>query len=139
MKKLSVIMPVYNGELYIEEAINSIVNQTFTDFDLIILNDNSSDGTVAIIEKIREKDNRIILINKTKNEGPANLRNEGIEMAKTEYVALLDADDIAMPTRFEKQINILDTNPSLGLCGTWFTIFGDKKKKYLNILKSMKI
>jgi glycosyltransferase involved in cell wall biosynthesis len=131
MKKISVIMPVYNGELYIEEAINSIVNQTFTDFDLIILNDNSSDSTVAIIEKIREKDDRIILINKTKNEGPANLRNEGIEMAKTEYVALLDADDIAMPTRFEKQISILDSNPNLGLCGTWFTIFGDKKEKVL--------
>lgn len=124
-------MPVYNGELYIEEAINSLLNQTFTDFDLIILNDNSSDATVSIIEKIKAKDNRIILINKTKNEGPANLRNEGIEMAKTEYVALLDADDIAMPTRFEKQIKILDANPNIGLCGTGFTIFGDKKEKII--------
>ena len=131
MKKLSVIMPVYNGELYIEEAINSVLNQTFTDFDLIILNDNSSDNTVAIIEKIQKKDDRIILISKTKNEGPANLRNEGIDRAQTEYIALLDADDIALPTRFEKQIKVLDANPNLGLCGTWFTIFGDKKEKVL--------
>ena len=131
MKKLSVIMPVYNGELYIEEAINSLLNQTFTDFDLIILNDNSNDSTVSIIEKFQKTDNRIILISKTKNQGPANLRNEGIDIAKTEYIALLDADDIALPTRFEKQIKVLDANPNLGLCGTWFTIFGDKKEKIL--------
>lgn len=124
-------MPVYNAELYIEEAIKSLLNQTFTDFDLIILNDNSNDATISIIEKFQKKDNRIILISKTKNEGPANLRNEGIDIAKTEYIALLDADDIAMPTRFEKQIKVLDTNPNLGLCGTWFTIFGDKKEKIL--------
>lgn len=124
-------MPVYNGELYIEEAINSLQNQTFSDFDLIILNDNSSDSTVSIIEKIKANDDRIILINKTKNEGPANLRNEGIDIAQTEYIALLDADDIALPTRFEKQINVLDNNPKIGLCGTWFTIFGDKKEKIL--------
>ncbi|WP_130736148.1 glycosyltransferase [Flavobacterium sp. J27] len=131
MKRLSVIMPVYNGELYIEEAIESILNQTFTNFNLIILNDNSTDSTVKIIEKFQEKDDRIILISKTKNLGPANLRNEGIDIADTEYVALLDADDIALSTRFEKQIKVLDSNPNLGLCGTWFTIFGDKKEKVL--------
>lgn len=131
MKKLTVIMPVYNGELYIEEAINSLLEQTFSDFDLIILNDNSSDSTVSIIEKLKANDDRIILINKRKNEGPAHLRNEGIDLAKTEYIALLDADDIALPTRFEKQIQLLDSQPNLALCGTWFTIFGDKKEKIL--------
>ena len=131
MKKLTVIMPVYNGELYIEEAINSLLNQTFSDFDLIVLNDNSADNTVAIIEKLKANDDRIILINKTINEGPAHLRNEGIDLAQTEYIALLDADDIAMPTRFEKQIQLLDSQPNLALCGTWFTIFGDKKEKIL--------
>lgn len=131
MKKLTVIMPVYNGELYIEEAINSLLNQTFSNFDLIVLNDNSSDTSVAIIEKLKATDDRIILINKTKNEGPAHLRNEGIDLAQTEYIALLDADDIAMPTRFEKQIALLDNQPNLALCGTWFTIFGDKKEKIL--------
>ncbi|VXC12988.1 conserved hypothetical protein [Flavobacterium sp. 9AF] len=131
MKRLTVIMPVYNGELYIEEAVNSLLNQTFTDFNLLILNDNSTDSTVEIIERLQKKDDRIQLISKTKNEGPANLRNEGIDRADTEYIALLDADDIALPTRFEKQITILDNNPNLGLCGTWFTIFGDKKEKVL--------
>jgi glycosyltransferase involved in cell wall biosynthesis len=124
-------MPVYNGELYIEEAITSHQNQTFSDFELIILNDNSSDKTVSIIERLRLGDNRIILLNKIKNEGPANLRNEGIDMAQTEFIAFLDADDVAMPTRFEKQINLLINNPNLGLCGTWFTIFGNVNEKII--------
>lgn len=131
MSKLTVIMPVYNGELYIEEAITSVQNQTFSDFELIVLNDNSSDRTVSIIEKLRLGNNRIVLLNKIKNEGPANLRNEGIEMVQTEFIAFLDADNVAMPTRFEKQISLLINNPNLGLCGTWFTVFGNVKEKII--------
>ncbi|OGS70082.1 MAG: hypothetical protein A3G95_01055 [Flavobacteria bacterium RIFCSPLOWO2_12_FULL_31_7] len=131
MKKLTVIMPVYNGEKYLKEAVDSVLNQTFADFDLLILNDNSSDGTASILEEYAQKDARVVVVTKTSNEGPANLRNEGIDKANTPLIALLDADDIALPTRFEKQIHVLEANEDLALCGTWFTIFGDKKEKVI--------
>lgn len=131
MKKLTVIMPVYNGEKYLKEAVDSVLNQTFTDFDLLILNDNSSDATASILENYAKKDDRVVVVTKTSNEGPANLRNEGIEKANTPLIALLDADDIALPTRFEKQIEVLEADNELALCGTWFTIFGDKKEKVI--------
>ena len=128
MNSLTVIMPVYNGEKYLEEAIDSILNQTFADFKLLVLNDNSSDSTPEILDTYQKKDNRVEIINKTKNEGPANLRNEGIERAHTEFIALMDADDIALPTRFEKQLAVFKNNPNIGVCGTWLTFFGDKQK-----------
>ena len=128
MAKITVIMPVYNGEKYLEDAIDSILNQTFEDFILLVLNDNSTDSTPKILEKYQKEDQRIKIINKTKNEGPANLRNEGIERAESEFIALMDADDIALPTRFEKQLEVFDNDPGIGVCGTWFTFFGDKQK-----------
>lgn len=126
---LSVIMPVFNGEKYLSETIESILNQTFTDFELLILNDNSTDSTQAIIESYQQKDSRIRVIVKDVNVGPANLRNEGFSLSKGEYIALMDADDIALPSRFEKQIHVLNTKPEVGVCGTWFTFFGEKKDK----------
>lgn len=128
MHLLTVIMPVYNGEKYLEEAIDSILNQTFTDFKLLVLNDNSTDHTPKILETYQKKDSRVEVINKTQNEGPANLRNEGILKSETEFVALMDADDIALPTRFEKQLEVFKNHPNIGVCGTWFTFFGDKQK-----------
>ncbi|WP_104736269.1 glycosyltransferase [Hanstruepera ponticola] len=129
MPVLTVIMPVYNGERFIKESIDSVLNQTFSDFKLLVLNDNSTDNTAAILESYERQDERVAVITKTKNEGPANLRNEGIEKSKTEFIALLDADDIAQPSRFEKQFDFLNKNPDKGVCGTWFTFFGEKKNK----------
>ena len=98
--KVSVIMPVYNGEKYLRAAIDSILGQTFTDFELLVINDGSEDKTVSIVESYQDK--RIRLIH---NEG--NLRivatlNIGLDLARGEYVARMDCDDISMPTRFEK-------------------------------------
>ena len=129
--EISVIMPVYNAENYLSETIESILNQTQSHFELIILNDKSTDNSLAIIQKYLEKDSRIILIDKLQNIGPANLRNEGFSIAKGEFIALMDADDIALPTRFEKQIAVLKNNPEIGVCGTWFTFFGAKKNKVI--------
>ncbi|WP_431136683.1 glycosyltransferase family 2 protein [Psychroserpens mesophilus] len=139
MSLLTVIMPVYNGEKYLEEAIDSILNQTFTDFKLLVLNDNSTDSTPAILQAYQNKDNRVQVINKSKNEGPANLRNEGIEKAQTEFIALMDADDVALPTRFEKQLDVFKNNPNIGVCGTWFTFFGDKQKLIKHSVTSEKL
>ncbi|GAA4048580.1 glycosyltransferase family 2 protein [Flavobacterium chungnamense] len=121
-------MPVYNAEKYLNEAIDSVLNQTYSNFELIILNDKSTDSSKAIIESYLAKDSRIVFIDKETNVGPANLRNQGFDLARGTYIALLDADDIAKPTRFEKQIAILKYNPEIGVCGTWFTTFGDKEK-----------
>jgi glycosyltransferase involved in cell wall biosynthesis len=125
---VSVIMPIYNAEKYLNEAIDSVLNQTYSDFELILLNDKSTDSSKAIIESYLAKDSRIVFIDKETNVGPANLRNEGFDLARGSFIALLDADDIAEPTRFEKQITILKNNSEIGVCGTWFTTFGDKEK-----------
>ncbi|MDR6761453.1 glycosyltransferase involved in cell wall biosynthesis [Flavobacterium sp. 2755] len=129
--EISVIIPVFNAASFLHESIESILNQTFSDFELIILNDKSTDESLEIIKKFQAKDNRIIIIDKEQNVGPANLRNEGINAAKGTYIALMDADDIALPTRFEKQIEVLKNNSEIGVCGTWFTFFGSKKDKII--------
>jgi len=86
---------------------------------------------LEIIKKFQLQDNRIIIIDKAQNTGPANLRNEGINAAKGNFIALMDADDISLPTRFEKQIAVLKNNPEIGVCGTWFTFFGSEKNKII--------
>ena len=129
--KISVIMPVYNASRYLHEAIQSILNQTFSDFELIILNDNSTDNSLEIIQEFVKKDNRIILINKTQNIGPALLRNEGFESSNGEFIALMDADDIAYPKRFEKQVSVFNNDSEIGVCGTWYTMFGEDIKDYI--------
>ncbi|WP_052184183.1 glycosyltransferase family 2 protein [Psychroserpens sp. Hel_I_66] len=131
MSALTVIMPVYNGEEFLKSAIDSILNQTFKDFNLVIVNDNSNDSTQHIIDEYMQQDRRIIALKNSENLGPAASRNLGIDYAKTKLIALMDADDIALPKRFEKQIKFLNEHPNIGVCGTWFTFFGDKK----NIVK----
>lgn len=132
--KISVIMPVYNASKYLAEAIESILNQTFIDFELILLNDKSTDSSLQIIKKYQNLDSRIVVINKEQNIGPALLRNEGFELAKGEFIALMDSDDIAMSTRFEKQIAIFEANPEIGVCGTNYTMFGENiDRKIINL------
>lgn len=129
--EISVIMPIYNAGPFLKESIESILNQTYTDFELLLMNDKSTDNSLEIILEYKRQDARIIVIDKQSNVGPANIRNEGILTAKGKYIALMDADDISLPNRFEKQINIFKNNPEIGVCGTWFTFFGSKKNKII--------
>ncbi|WP_300490485.1 glycosyltransferase family 2 protein [Flavobacterium sp.] len=131
---LSVIIPVYNAEKYLQETIDSILKQSFTDFELIVLNDKSTDTSKSIIEKNAAADSRIIFVDKIENVGPARLRNEGFTTAKGEFIALMDADDIAMPDRFSKQIEFLKKNPEIGVCGTFYTLFKPDGKRKLMAL-----
>jgi glycosyltransferase involved in cell wall biosynthesis len=124
--KLSVIMPVYNSEKYVFEAIYSILNQTFTDFQFIIINDGSIDNTLKIIKRIRDK--RIVIIENHYNFGIVRCLNYGLDIARGEYIARMDSDDISLLTRFEKQIFYLDKNNDVGIVGTWFKIFGNQNK-----------
>ena len=122
--KVSVIMPVYNAEKYLKDAIESILNQTFTNFEFLIINDGSNDKSKTIIESYN--DSRIRLLNNKENSGLAKVRNKGISEAKAEYIAWLDADDTSHPLRLEKQVKLLDNYPEIGICGTWVKTIGTK-------------
>jgi glycosyltransferase involved in cell wall biosynthesis len=108
MPKISVILPVYNAEKYLKEAIDSILGQTYTDFELLLLNDGSTDGSEKIIQSY--DDSRIVYLKNEKNEGLIFSLNKAIDLAKGEYIARMDADDIALPGRFAKQLLYLENN-----------------------------
>jgi len=123
---ISVIMPVYNAEEYLDEAIQSILNQTYNDFEFIIINDGSTDKSLEIIEKYKKQDERIVVITR-ENKGLVVSLNEGIEKAKGKYIARMDADDISLPTRFEKQIEFMQ-NKNLDICGSHFFIVNEQSR-----------
>ncbi|MES2862946.1 MAG: glycosyltransferase family 2 protein [Bacteroidota bacterium] len=129
--EISVIMPAYNAEKYIAESIESVLNQTFKDFELLILDDASSDKTKEIVLSYAQKDNRIVYVEKQSNHGPATLRNEGISLAKGTFIALNDADDLSETTRFEKQISVFKSQPNVAVCGSWILNFGDNMESYV--------
>ncbi len=115
MPLVSVLMPAFNSELYIAEAIDSILNQTYSNIELIIFDDGSTDNTRAVIEQYQ--DPRVIKILSDQNYGVVRARNEMIDRARGQYIALMDADDIADPTRIEKQLAILEGD-NCDICGS---------------------
>lgn len=122
---VSVVMSVYNCEDYVAEAIESILNQTFTDFEFIIINDGSTDGTLKIVKGY--KDPRIILISR-ENKGLVASLNEGISIAKGKYIARQDGDDISSPEKLQKQLELIESS-SLVLVSTAFSIFTSDPSK----------
>ncbi len=127
MVKISVVMPAYNAEKYIGQAIESILNQTYRDFELIIVNDGSTDNTKNII--LSYKDERIIYLENEKNSGIVITLNKGLDNAKGEYIARMDADDISKNDRFEKQIDFLEKNKEIALLGSGICIFGENTEE----------
>lgn len=115
--RVSVVMTVYNGERYLAEAIASVLGQTYADFELIIVDDGSTDGSARIIEEYAERDSRIQFIPLSQNEGKASACNYGIEAAGGHYIAAMDHDDICLPDRLRKQTNYLDAHPRIGVIG----------------------
>jgi glycosyltransferase involved in cell wall biosynthesis len=123
---ISVILPVYNGEEYLSEAIESILNQTYTNFEFIIINDGSKDDSLKIIQKYEKKDNRIIVVSR-ENRGLIATLNEGIKKAKGKYIARMDQDDISLSKRFAKQIELMK-GKELDICGCHFYVIDDKNR-----------
>lgn len=115
---ISVVMSVYNGEKYLAEAIDSILHQTYADFEFIIVDDGSVDSTEEILQAYKKRDHRITNLNNERNIGLADSLNLGISKAQGKYIARMDADDISMPDRFEKQIQFLEENPGIRVLGT---------------------
>lgn len=116
-KKISVIMSVYNDEKYIEDAINSILNQSYDNFELIICNDCSTDKSNEIIQKLADQDSRILYIQNEINMGLAPSLNRCLKKATGQYIARMDSDDYSLEDRFEKQVHFLDAHPEYAVIG----------------------
>ena len=119
---VTVLMPVYNGAKYLSEAIDSILNQTFEDFEFLIIDDVSTDDSVEIIKSY--DDPRIRLVENKKNLGQAEAMNIGLSLALGQYIARMDQDDISLRSRLEKQFELMEKNLSVGLCSTWLKHIG---------------
>jgi len=114
---VTVLLPVYNGEKYLREAIDSILNQTYTDFEFLIINDGSTDRTEEII--LSYTDPRINYVKNEQNIKLIATLNKGLKLAKGKYIARMDGDDVSLPTRLEKQIGFMEKYPEIGLCGSY--------------------
>lgn len=125
MPKVSVVMPVYNGAKHIKEAIDSVLAQTLADWDFWVINEYGSvDGSAEIVAEYAHKDSRFHLVQNEERLGLAESLNLGFRLSGGEYIARLDADDLAHPERFSKQVELLDNRPEVGICGTWQHHFG---------------
>lgn len=105
---VSVVMPVYNAEKYLSQSINSVLEQSYMNFELIIINDNSTDNSIEIIKKYLEIDKRIRFFSNDKNYGVAYTRNKGVEYSKGNWIAFIDSDDVWKKDKLEKQVNLLN-------------------------------
>lgn len=121
MPEITVLMPAYNCEQYVAEAIQSVLNQTFSDFELLIIDDSSTDNTLSVIESFN--DPRIV-VKKSHHDCIATL-NIGLQNASGRYIARMDADDLMVSDRLAIQYSILEESPNIDVCGGWMQIFGE--------------
>jgi len=130
---VSVIMSVYNGKRFLQEAIDSILAQTFTDFEFLIFDDGSTDGSSDILSAAAARNRRIVL-ERLPHTGLSAALNRGLEKARGRYVARMDADDISLPDRFEKQIRFLDSHPDIALVSGGFELIDEEGRSLKTIL-----
>jgi glycosyltransferase involved in cell wall biosynthesis len=123
--QVTVLMPIFNGETHVAEAVESILGQTFRDFEFLIIDDGSTDGGTAIIEGYG--DSRIRLVRNDQNAGLIRALNQGLGLSRGKYIARFDADDISLPERLKRQVEFLEANPEVGACGTWVRTIGDHR------------
>jgi len=123
--EVTVLMPVYNGEKYLKEAMISILNQSFQDFEFIIINDASTDNSAEVIKQFDDK--RIRYFENSENLCLSRTLNKGLNLSKGNYVARMDQDDISLLDRLEKQLNFLENNKEYGICGSFIENFGAKE------------
>jgi glycosyltransferase involved in cell wall biosynthesis len=128
-RAVSVIMPVYNGEEYLHEAVDSILNQTFTDFELLVVNDLSTDRTVEIVREYQKRDPRVKLYENCRGKGIVGALNTGLEAAGGAYIARADADDINRPYRLREQFDFLQRNRSKYLVGGGYAPFSERGRR----------
>lgn len=125
---VSVVIPVHNGEKYIKEALNSCLNQTYKNIEIIVVDDKSTDNTLNILREYESKDSRVNVIPVEKQNGLGNVLNIGIRASKGQYIARMDADDVMYPSRIEKQVEYMQSNPGCVAVGGQIDIIdGDGK------------
>lgn len=124
--KISIVMPVYNSSFYLHESIRSILNQTFDDFEFIIIDDGSTDNSLEIVKRYQDK--RIKL--QTLEHDYIVSLNHGMRLAKGKYIVRMDSDDKMLPERLQKQFNFMETNPEIAVSGCWFQTFGKETNIY---------
>ncbi len=122
---ISVVMPVFNSQGFLEEAVRSILGQSYTDFELLVIDDSSTDDSYRIAEKISKIDSRVRVLRNKYKKGIVGALNFGLANSKGKYIARMDSDDISRRDRFEKQVNLLDRNPSIALVGTAYAPFNE--------------
>ena len=123
--KISVVMPVYNADRFLEESIESILKQTYPNFEFIIVCSNPTNETKRILTKYQKSDARLLIINQEK-KGIIFARNFGCQQAKGEYIAVMDADDISLPDRLETQVAFMEKNLDIGIVGSWADIIDER-------------
>ncbi|MGM9837770.1 MAG: glycosyltransferase family 2 protein [Paludibacteraceae bacterium] len=126
--RISILLPAYNAARYLREAVESMLMQTYRDFELLLLNDGSTDSTEQIALELANSDERIRYIRNPHNVGLANTLNRGLSLAQGEFIARMDADDISLPTRLETQVRYLDAHPDVMLCSCAIQQFGASDK-----------
>ncbi|MFV8806036.1 glycosyltransferase family 2 protein [Aerococcus urinaeequi] len=124
-KKVTVLMPVYNAEKYLRQAVESILNQTYKEFDLLVIDDGSTDNSAFIIKEFN--DSRIIYLKNERNLGITKTLNRGLELIESEYIVRMDSDDICKPKRLEEQIFYMDKNKNIAISGTNIIVFSEEK------------
>lgn len=132
--RVSVVMPVFNGEAYLAEAVESVLSQTLADLELVVVDDGSTDGSHAILEGFVRKDPRVRLIANEENLGLSAARNRGWRAARASYVAWLDADDVALPDRLFRQVELLDAHPTVAVVGG-ATIIIDATGRHISTMR----
>lgn len=131
---VSVVIPVYNSERFLQDSINSVLDQTFSDFEIVVVDDGSTDGSADIVH--RYSDARIRMVSHARNRGQAEARNTGIRSSRGIYVALLDSDDIAEPTRLAEQVEAMERDRELAYLGTWALIFNSETPTVTKLWKT---
>jgi len=127
---VSVLIPCYNCEEYVEEAVMSIIKQTYPNLEILVIDDGSTDNTGNILKILAKEDPRIIYIKNEENLKLIATLNKGLNLCKGKYIARMDADDISLPTRIEKQVNFLEAHPEIGIVGTYTKNFGVNNKTW---------
>lgn len=128
--KISVLLPVHNAEDYLENCLDSLIGQTFSDFEIIAIDDKSTDNSLQILKDYAQRDRRIRVFHNETNLKLAKTLNKGICLAQAPLIARMDADDIALPKRFEIQYEFMKNNPDIDICGTWAQGFCETNRRY---------
>ena len=127
MPMITVVLPSYNSMRYIAETMETVLNQTYQDFEVLVVNDGSTDGTPNWVDQLSQREPKVRMVSQA-NQGLAGARCTGVINARGKYIAFIDDDDLWEPTKLEKQVNSLESNPQAGLCYTW-TALADSNGK----------